>query len=252
MTPFYSDRRGESTWRYLLAALPIVVLLFANRAQCAGPQPTVRPVTAVQSATEEVPAVAAGPANEIAAAKNQETLLPDQFQPIDLPSAVQLAGVRNPDLFLARQRVVEAAALRQFAAAQLLPTINLGTNFNAHSGPLQQSNGTILRVSRSALYAGAGANAIAAGTVNIPGVVWNMNISNTIYGMLVTRQVVRERQFANRQTTNDILQAVSVAYYELFAPKVCARLNAHAGRDRQSGGHHEQLCQDRRRPGIRR
>ena len=152
------------------------------------------------------------------------TLLDDQFTPIDLPSAVRLAGVQNPDLFLARQRVVEAAALRQLAAAQLLPSLNLGTNFDAHSGPLQQSNGNILNVSRSALYAGAGANAVAAGTVNIPGVVWNLNVSNSIYGILVARQVVNQRQFANLQTNNDILQEVAVAYYELLRAEGMARL----------------------------
>jgi len=143
-------------------------------------------------------------------------LLGDAFVPIDLPTAVRLAGLQIPDLFLARQRVVEAAAIRQLAAAQLLPSLNMGTNFDAHSGPLQQSNGNILRVSRSALYAGAGANAIAAGTVNIPGVVWNLNVSNAIYGMLVARQIVSERQFANLQTNNDILEDVAVAYYELL------------------------------------
>ena len=131
-------------------------------------------------------------------------------------SAVRLAGLRNPDLFLARQRVVEAAALRQLAAAQLLPNLNGGGNFDSHSGPLQQSPGNILRVSRSSLYVGAGANAIAAGTVNIPGVVWNLNVTNSIFGILVSRQVVRERQFANRQTNNDILQQVGYAYYELL------------------------------------
>lgn len=147
---------------------------------------------------------------------NPQTILPDAFAPIDLPAAVQLAGLQNPDLFLARQRVVEAAALRQLAAAQLLPNLNAGTNFDSHSGALQQSNGSIIRVSRSALYAGAGASAIGAGTVNIPGVVWNMNLSNTIYGILVTRQVVRQREMANRQTGNDILQNVATAYYELM------------------------------------
>jgi outer membrane protein TolC len=146
----------------------------------------------------------------------QPSLLSAEFAPIDLPSAVRLAGLRNPDLFLARQRVVEATALRQLAAAQLLPTLNAGTNFDAHSGPLQQSNGNILRVSRSALYAGAGANAIAAGTVNIPGVVWNLNVSNTIFGILVSRQIVREREFANAQTNNDVLRNVGLAYYELL------------------------------------
>jgi outer membrane protein TolC len=187
-----------------------------------------RPV--VQRAPEVVPLpnptadpaqqpVAPGGAADIptpASITNQPSLLSTDFVPIDMPSAVRLAGLRNPDLFLARQMVVEAVAIRQFAAAQLLPNLNAGTNFDAHSGPLQQSNGNILRVSRSALYVGAGANAVAAGTVNIPGVQWNVNASNMIFGILTTRQLVRERQFANAQTNNDILQAVGNAYYELL------------------------------------
>ena len=36
-------------------------------------------------------------------------------------SALRLAGVQNPELLLARQRVLEAAAFRQFAAAQSCP-----------------------------------------------------------------------------------------------------------------------------------
>ena len=58
---------------------------------------------------------------------------------------------------IARQRVVEAAALRQLAAAQFLPSLNLGTNYDSHTGNLQQSNGNILSVNRSAVYVGAGA-----------------------------------------------------------------------------------------------
>src|SRR4029077_15060131 len=92
------------------------------------------------------------------------------FVPIDLNTALRLAGVQNPDILVAQSRVVESEALRQLAAAQFLPSINLGTNYDSHTGPLQQSNGNILSVNRSALYVGAGANAIAAGSVNIPGV----------------------------------------------------------------------------------
>ena len=146
------------------------------------PNPLADPRTTTQEPGGDIPTPAS--------ITNQPSLLSAEFAPIDLPSAVRLAGLRNPDLFLARQRVVEAAALRQLAAAQLLPNLNVGTNFDSHSGPLQQSNGNILRVSRSALYAGAGANAVAAGTVNIPGVQWNLNVSNAIFGILVSRQVV--------------------------------------------------------------
>jgi hypothetical protein len=39
----------------------------------------------------------------------------------------------------------------------------------------------------------AGANAIAAGTVNIPGVLWTLNVSDSIFNYLVNRQEVDRR-----------------------------------------------------------
>src|SRR5262245_2597898 len=93
------------------------------------------------------------------------TLLEAPCMPIDLASALKLAGVQNPEILLARERVIEADAERQLAAARFLPSINAGTNFDAHTGPLQRSNGTILKVNRESLYLGLGANAVGAGTV---------------------------------------------------------------------------------------
>src|SRR5579872_1210753 len=43
------------------------------------------------------------------------TLLSGEERPIDLASALQLAGVQNPEILLARARVTEAVALRQLA-----------------------------------------------------------------------------------------------------------------------------------------
>jgi outer membrane protein TolC len=135
---------------------------------------------------------------------------------IDLASALDLAGVRNPEIMLARERVTETAAIRQFAAAQILPNLNAGMNFDAHSGPVQQSSGHILNLSRSALYVGAGANAVAAGSVNIPGVMWNQNISQGIFTYLVARQTVRQQQFSSQAVRNEVLKRVSLAYVELL------------------------------------
>ncbi|MGC8640568.1 MAG: hypothetical protein ACP5XB_11900, partial [Isosphaeraceae bacterium] len=93
-----------------------------------------------------------------------------EMQPIDLDTALRLAGVQNPELNLARQRVLESVAMRQLAAAKFLPSINPGMNYDTHTGNLQQSNGNILSVNRSAVYVGAGSMAIAASTLAIPGV----------------------------------------------------------------------------------
>jgi outer membrane protein TolC len=144
-----------------------------------------------------------------------DILTPD-VKPIDLASSLRLAGVENPEILLARQRVVEAVALRQLAAVQILPNINVGTNYDAHVGTLQQSNGNILKVNRDALYVGLGADAVAAGTVAIPGIVWSGNLSDVIFANLVSRQRVRQAEANSFAVRNDILLQVSTAYVELL------------------------------------
>ena len=140
-----------------------------------------------------------------------------EVRPIDLNTALRLAGVENPELNLARQRVVEAAAFRMFAAAQILPTLNAGTNYDfPHRRPIQQSNGNILSVNRSAVYVGSGANAIAAGTVNIPGVFLGGNIGQGIFAYLTSRQLVSQREYATLAVRNQVFLQVAVAYSELL------------------------------------
>src|SRR5207237_10367091 len=68
---------------------------------------------------------------------------PSSLVTIDLSTALRLAGVQNPAILLARQRVVEAVVQRQLAAAVFLPSLNAGLNYDAHTGPLQQSSGNI-------------------------------------------------------------------------------------------------------------
>jgi outer membrane protein TolC len=143
-------------------------------------------------------------------------LLAGEIRPIDLGTALRLAGAQNPELFVARQRVLEAEAVRQLAAAQILPTINAGMNYDAHGGNLQQSNGNILSVNRSAVYVGAGANAIAAGTVNIPGVVLSGNIGSAVFAFLASRQLVQQREAATIAVRNQVFLAVTRGYCELL------------------------------------
>jgi outer membrane protein TolC len=144
------------------------------------------------------------------------SILSDQVKPIDLASALRLAGVQNPEILLARERVTEAVAAHRLAVVQILPTLNAGTNFDAHTGPLQQSTGTIINVNRSALYGGMGASAVGAGTVAIPGLVLNGNVSEGIFAALVSKQVVRQREFASVAVRNDVLLRVCLGYLELL------------------------------------
>jgi outer membrane protein TolC len=144
------------------------------------------------------------------------TILGHDESPIDLGTALRLAGADNPELLLARQRVLESTALRQLAAVQILPNVNVGTNYDLHRGVLQQSTGNILNVNRDGLYVGLGANAVGAGTVNIPGLSLTMNVGEAWFTYLASRQRVVTAQAASAAVNNDVLLRVASAYLDLL------------------------------------
>ena len=144
------------------------------------------------------------------------SILKAEVHPIDLTTALNLAGVQNPDLNVARARILEAAAFRQLAAAYFLPSINPGTNYDSHTGNLQQSSGNILSVNRSAYYIGAGSNAVAAGSPSIPGVYEAVNVGSGLFTYLASRQTVRQREFETIAVRNQMFLQVTWAYSELL------------------------------------
>jgi outer membrane protein TolC len=145
-----------------------------------------------------------------------ETEVHPPVRGIDLPAALRLAAVYNPEIQLARERVAEAVAFRQLAAAQILPTVNSGMDINHHQGNLQQSTGQIIKLDRDSLDVGLGTGTVGAGTVNIPGIYWNANVSDVYYGNLISKQVVRQRGFASDAVRNDVLLRVATAYLDLL------------------------------------
>ena len=148
------------------------------------------------------------------------SILGPDTRPVDLPSALELAGVGNPQILLGK-RITEALALP--ASRRSIPAFApRGTNFDNHTGPLQQAAGSIVKVNRGSLYLGLGLAAVGAGTVNIPGIAWSGNLSQVLYASLVTRQIVPQRQFESDAVRNDVLLRVAAAYLNL--------LRAEAGR----------------------
>ena len=137
--------------------------------------------------------------------------------PIDLGTALRLAHVDSPELLLARERVAEATAVRQLAAAQILPNLNAGTNYDMHRGVLQQASGNILNTHSDALYVGLGANAVGAGTVNIPGLNYNLNVGEAWYSYLARKQQVVTADRAAEAVRNDVLLRVCLAYLDLLS-----------------------------------
>ena len=156
----------------------------------------------VVPASAVLPTVAAPPA---AVAENT----------IDLGVALRLAGVDNPTINLARERVEEAVAAHLAARALLLPSINVGGNFRRHRGALQSATGQIREVDLQNLYLGAGAGAVGSGTVTVPGVRLFAHLGDAVYEPLAARQRLTARTSDAHAVRNAVLLDVATAYLEL-------------------------------------
>jgi outer membrane protein TolC len=139
----------------------------------------------------------------------------EQPTTIDLAAALRLAGVDNPTIDLARERVQEALADQLAARSLLVPSVNVGGNYRLHTGALQQSQGDIIKPTSQDLYLGAGAGAVGSGTVALPGVWLFAQLGDAIFEPLAARQRVAARRSDALAVRNSVLLEVATAYLNL-------------------------------------
>ena len=137
--------------------------------------------------------------------------------PIDLPTALRLAESVNPVIGEARVRIDTALAQRMQARSLLLPNLNIGTNYHAHTGVFQRSSGQILSVNSQSLYFGGGGDTVAQGTLNIPAVSLLTRMSDALFEPLAARQQVDLVKLDAAATANAVLLEVANQYQELVA-----------------------------------
>ena len=151
-------------------------------------------------------------------------LVPGQvIQPIDLPSALRLAGARDLDIAIAQERVSQALAELQQARVLWLPSIYIGPNWIRHDGQVQTVQGQIQNVSKSSLFLGGTAAAgssvsgpiPAGGPAQVSGLTSILRFSDAIFEPLAARQVVDARRSGIQAATNDALLGVAEAYLDL-------------------------------------
>src|SRR5262245_36744955 len=135
--------------------------------------------------------------------------LPDSSPPADtsdtplsinLATALRLAGARPLDVQIASKQVAAAAARADLARLLWVPTLDLGTDYNVHTGPIQATTGGVVNVTRQSFMAGLQPNVVFA-------------FSEAIYAPLATRQELRARQAQQQATINDATLDVADAYF---------------------------------------
>jgi outer membrane protein TolC len=136
--------------------------------------------------------------------------------PIDLPTALRLAGAQNLEIQIARERLSEAEADRSSALERFFPWVAPSIGYHRRDGVAQ---------------------AVPAGTISdahfqsySPGVALTaqMDLGDAIYKSLVAKQLVRASDQALEAQRQDVSLTAASGYFDLAKAKALAGVAADA------------------------
>jgi hypothetical protein len=126
----------------------------------------------------------------------------DKPLPINLATALRLAGAR-PVIIAAAQSSVQLAEAELAKANVLwLPSFNIGTGYYRHDGATQGQSGNFYINSKDNFLAGAGLSA-------------KVSTADAMFAPLAARQILRSRAIDVQTARNDALLAVAVPYFDV-------------------------------------
>jgi outer membrane protein TolC len=143
---------------------------------------------------------------------------PADRYPLDLATALRLAGANNLQIALAGERVREAEARLRGAEVLWLPSLNAGAGYNKHDGRIQDTQGQVIEVSRNSLFVGGGPSVGTtgvAGAATQPRLLVGLSPADALFAPLAQRQVVAAANASLASTFNDTLLDVALAYLDL-------------------------------------
>lgn len=148
---------------------------------------------------------------------------PRTIYPIDLVGALRLAGARDLEIAMARQRIAGAIAALQLARVQWLPSVFYGPNWTWHDGAIQDNEGDVFQANRSSAFIG-GTGSLGSGVAAPPpgggpaqasSLTSILRFSDIIFEPLAARQTVEAQQANMAATTNDALLGLADTYFDL-------------------------------------
>jgi outer membrane protein TolC len=127
--------------------------------------------------------------------------------PINLATAMQLAGARPLDIAAATVQVEQALAQQLQAMVLWVPSLNAGVDYFRHDGVQQNLfTGPNFQKGRQSLFAGGGPSLF-------------VGLTDAIYSPLAARRVVASRRADLQAARNDSLFTVTQAYFDLQAAR---------------------------------
>jgi outer membrane protein TolC len=126
----------------------------------------------------------------------------NQTSPIDLPTALRLAGAQNLDVQIARQRLAEAKANHQSTVWQFFPWISPGAGYRRHDDLIQDVAGNVIEVHKESYTLG-------------PTIAAQVDLGDTIYKNLASRQVVKAADYGLESQRLESILAAAQGYFDL-------------------------------------
>jgi len=127
---------------------------------------------------------------------------PDTF-PIDLPTALRLAGAQNLDVQIARERLKEAIANRQSAVEQFIPWLAPGVVYHRRDGVAQAVPSGIISDAHYQSYSpGAAVGA-------------QVMLGDAIYNSLAARRLVKASEQGLQAQHQDAVLSAATGYFDL-------------------------------------
>ena len=123
--------------------------------------------------------------------------------PIDLPTALQLAGAQNLDVQVARERLAEAQASRQSAVERFFPWLSAGAAYHRRDGVAQSVPAGPISDAHFQSY-NPGVTAVA-----------QMDLGDAIYRSLAAKQLVKANDHALEAQRQDSTLRAAQGYFEL-------------------------------------
>lgn len=135
--------------------------------------------------------------------------------PIDLATALRLAGANGVEVQIARERLEAAKAGATSALTQFLPWLSAGATYRAHGGLVQDVAGDVIEAGKDARALGLALNL-------------QVDVGDAVYRTLAARQArsaAEQELEARRQET---LVRAAQAYFDLLVAQAVVRVAAEA------------------------
>jgi outer membrane protein TolC len=147
-------------------------------------------------------------------------------QPIDLPTALRLAGAQNLDVQIARERLREAEAQRDAAIYNFFPWVTPGVGYRRHDGRIQDVTGNLFDTSKQSLAPGVNVEA-------------RLDLGDAWFKALAAKQLAKAADHAVTAQQQDTATAAALGYFDLVKARAVGDVAAESARI--AGDYAEQL-----------